>query len=219
MDSKLTTKRPLALFDFDHTLITTNSLGHLFCYLDKAPPYRRVLAEASSWLRLSDLTSYVAIKTAIKTHLYRSVLKGHPATALADAALYAADKLTVNKAAAKVYSEAARSGHTMVIVTASPTAYIEPLLPRLGITADHVVGTDLETTVDGKLTGQFDGPECIRTAKPGKVQAFLASTFPTAPAKLALAVGNPPDDDALLAMGQRAIAVDKISGKLTILRP
>lgn len=210
-----TKKNELALFDFDHTLITTNSLNHLFSHLDGAPPYRRVIADATRWLKLRDLSSYVAIKTAIKTHLYENVLVGHPVTALAEAAAAAAPKLTLNQAALAVYRKAQSEGHIMAIITASPTDYIKPLLPLLGITADHVVGTDLAADDQGLLTGKFAGPECIRRAKPIKIATFLEG-FPHPPA-IALAVGNPPDDDALLAMAPHAIAVDKSSGSLTTL--
>lgn len=205
--------RDIALFDFDHTLITTNSLGHLFRFLDGAPPYKRVLREAGHWLRVRDLTDYVALKTAIKTHLYRHVLKGHPVTALAAAAKVAATKLTINPDSLAVYREAEAKGLSRVIVTASPTAFIVPLLPLLGIATDHVIGTDLEADSAGRLTGKFDGPECIRTAKPGKVKAYIDAL--PAGSKIALAVGNPPDDDALLAMAPRAIAVSKTTGAHT----
>lgn len=207
----------LALFDFDHTLITTNSLNHLFQYLDGAPPYRRVIAELPSWLRLGDLSSYVAIKTAIKSHLYRRILAGKPVSRLKAAADYAAPRLSLNDEAVALYRSAAAEGCQMVIVTASPTVYIKPLLPLLGIEATHVIGTDLEEDGNGHLTGQFSGPECIRKAKPKKIASFLAG-YPGTPT-IALTAGNPPDDDALLTLGQKAVAVDKRSGALTILRP
>lgn len=206
----------LALFDFDHTLITTNSLNHLFQFLDGAPPYLRVIAELPSWLRARDLSSYVGIKTAIKTHLYRRVLVGKPASSLAAAAAYAAPRLKLNPKAMALFRSAASEGCQTVIVTASPTDYIKPLLPLLGIAAEDVIGTDLEVDGSGHLTGLFAGPECIRGAKPAKIEAFLAQISP-APA-IALTVGNPPDDDALLALGSRAVAVDKHSGALTHLR-
>lgn len=206
----------LALFDFDHTLITTNSLNHLFQYLDGAPPYRRVIAELPSWLRAKDILSYVGIKTAIKTHLYQTILAGKPVTGLAEAAAYAAPRLSLNQAALALYREAAADRCQMVIVTASPTDYIKPLLPLLGIEAADVIGTDLATDGRGQLTGQFDGLECIRRHKPEKIAAYLAR-FPEPPA-IALTAGNPPDDDALLALGERAVAVDKHTGTLTNLR-
>lgn len=207
----------LALFDFDHTLITSNSLNHLFEFLDGAPPYRRVITELPAWLRAKDLSSYVSIKTAIKTHLYRTVLNGKPASSLADAAAYAAPKVTVNQAAVDLFVEAVADGCYMVIVTASPTEYIKALLPLLHLEVDAVIGTDLATDASGQLTGLFDGPECIRRHKPEKIAAYLAR-YPEPPT-IAMTVGNPPDDDALLALGERAVAVDKHSGALTTLRP
>lgn len=211
----------LALFDFDHTLITTNSLNHLFAFLDQAPAYQRVLREMSQWLTLGDLTNYVRLKTAIKTHLYRRVLVGHKVDQLAEAAKVAAPKLKLNGKAMAAYHKAQADGLRQIIVTASPTEYIRALLPLLGITADYVVGTDLEADRHGILTGCFLGQECIRGNKPAKVAAFveaLAQSEGHKGVKIALAVGNPPDDDALLAMAPRAIAVDKTTGNLTILR-
>ena len=92
-----------------------------------------------------------------------------------------------------------RLGHETVVVSASPTLYVDPIAEHLGI--DHVVSTELEV-VDGRLTGRYAGANCRADEKARRLAEFLAGRDVELHA-----YGNPPDDDAMLALADVAVRV------------
>lgn len=65
-----------------------------------------------------------------------------------------------------------RSGHRVVLVSASYRNYLEPLAERLGVEA--VLSTELEI-VDGICTGELAGPNCRAAEKVTRLSDWLAS--------------------------------------------
>jgi phosphatidylglycerophosphatase C len=82
------------------------------------------------------------------------------------------------------------AGHETVVVTASPTLYVDALARRLGI--DAVVATELEV-VDGCVSGRFVGRNCRAEEKLRRLEAWLGGRDVELHA-----YGNSPDDDPML---------------------
>ena len=64
-----------------------------------------------------------------------------------------------------------QAGHRVVIVSASPTVYLDAAGRRLGV--DAVLATELEVGADGRLTGRLAGPNCRGEEKVKRLQAWL----------------------------------------------
>ena len=92
-----------------------------------------------------------------------------------------------------------RVGHETVVVSASPTLYVDAVARHLGI--DAVVATQLEV-VDGLLTGRYVGENCRAEEKARRLQAWLGGRDVELHA-----YGNPPDDDAMLSLADVPVRV------------
>ena len=92
-----------------------------------------------------------------------------------------------------------RLGHETVVVSASPTLYVDAIAVHLGI--DHVVATELEVD-DGRLTGRYMGENCRADEKARRLAAFLEGRDVDLHA-----YGNPPDDEPMLALADVAVRV------------
>jgi phosphatidylglycerophosphatase C len=64
-----------------------------------------------------------------------------------------------------------RSGHELVLVSASLTAYLEPFARHLGL--DQVIATQLEVGPDGVLTGRLAGPNVRGAEKAIRLRRWL----------------------------------------------
>jgi phosphatidylglycerophosphatase C len=71
-----------------------------------------------------------------------------------------------------------RAGHQIVIVSASPTLYVEPTGRRLGV--DAVLATELEVGSDERLTGKLSGRNCRGDEKATRLRAWLEASWPAA---------------------------------------
>lgn len=63
-----------------------------------------------------------------------------------------------------------RAGHELVIVSASPEIYVEPIGRLLGF--DAVLATRLETGPSGQLTGRIEGLNCRGAEKVARFRAW-----------------------------------------------
>jgi phosphatidylglycerophosphatase C len=93
-----------------------------------------------------------------------------------------------------------RLDHTVVIVSASLRAFLEPVAEGLG--ADGLVCTELEVGADGVLTGELVGANVRGEEKPRRLREHLGAE----PAEL-WAYGNSRGDRPLLAMADHPIWV------------
>src|SRR5680860_1214892 len=72
---------------------------------------------------------------------------------------------------ARLTEIAERFADELVIVSASFTAYLEPIARRLGF--DASLGTELETGADGHLTGRLLGPNVRRAEKVRRLDDWM----------------------------------------------
>lgn len=96
-----------------------------------------------------------------------------------------------------------RRGHEVVVVSASPEIYVEPIARRLGASA--VLATRLKVDSAGRLTGELIGANVRGPEKERLLREHLAG----APVTL-YAYGDSPGDRQLLAMADVAMNVRRV---------
>ncbi|MDA8183207.1 MAG: HAD family hydrolase [Acidimicrobiales bacterium] len=107
-------------------------------------------------------------------------------------------------------------GHLLVIVSASPQCYIEPIARELG--ASGVLATRLEVDAGGKLTGRFEGANCRGRHKAERlVEWWQAELGSPEAAPFVWAYGNSAGDRAMLALADIGINAGRL-GRLGKLR-
>lgn len=94
-------------------------------------------------------------------------------------------------------------GDRVVLVSASPALYLEPLGRRLGL--DAVLATGLVVGPDGRFTGELLGANCRGPEKARRLQAYLA-TLTVSPITL-WAYGDSDGDREMLAMAHYGVFV------------
>lgn len=103
----------------------------------------------------------------------------------------------------KVY-EHRRSGHILVLISASVRYYLQPVAEDLGF--HHLLCTDLETDAQGLLTGRPLGPICLDSHK--KVGAEKLARTTGIDLDASYAYGNHQSDIPLLETVGNPVAVE-----------
>lgn len=95
------------------------------------------------------------------------------------------------------------AGHVLLLASASPALWVEPIGRALGF--DAVLGTRLAFR-DGRFSGRFDGPNLLNAAKRDAVLAWLARE--AGGAAPVAAYTDHHHDLPLLLLAQNPVAVD-----------
>ncbi|MBA2626143.1 MAG: HAD-IB family hydrolase [Acidimicrobiia bacterium] len=195
------TAGPVAAFDFDGTLSRRDTLLPFLQRVCGAQRLYRALARSGP--ALSRMAVGRADRDAVKDALLLRLLAGHEAAALEAAGetyadfLVRSDRLrpdTLDRAA-----EHRRRGHRVVVVSASPAVYLQPLANRLGY--DAALATRLEVA-DERLTGRMDGGNCRGPEKVARLEAWLGEERPRL-----YAYGDSAGDRELLARADVGVKV------------
>ncbi len=179
-------------FDFDGTITTTDTLALFFRYWAGTPRWTLNIMKLSPIL-----IGYVAgivPRDTVKAHLVRAFFKGADADELNRCATRFAREVIpelIRPAARKALSEKNKPPHTLYIVSASISNYLDIWAKDNGI--EHVIATDLEV-VNGKLTGELLGPNCWGPGKIAKIATEMAET----PYELTEAYGDTRGDREML---------------------
>jgi phosphatidylglycerophosphatase C len=204
----------VAAFDLDGTLTDGGSVVHWLSAVAGRTSVRRATRRHLGALALGAVRSGTAADDA-KESLFVSVLDGLDATEVDAISLrFAAEHLRAHVRPAILERLVAHldAGHTVVVVSASPSLYVAPIAASLG--AHGSAATELEV-VDGRLTGRYDGANCRGEEKLRKVRAVLdgLGVGPTGPDRPLFAYGNSRGDLRLLAAADRPVDVSRL-GKL-----
>ena len=100
-------------------------------------------------------------------------------------------------------------GHDVVLVSASFSAYLDPLARRLGVVAG-VVGTELVVGSDGRCTGELRGGNCRGPAKVHRLHEWLDEHRGGRAAVDVWAYGDSPGDRELLADADHPVWADVV---------
>lgn len=193
----------LAAFDFDGTISHRDSL------LPFLVSVRGRVAVASALARLSPRLAAMAIgrgdRHDTKERLVSTLLAGHSATELHAAGRRHANALIhrlrpATLARVRWHHD---EGHLLVMISASPAVYLEPLAVDLGFNA--VLATGLDVDADGRITGQLTGVNVRGPEKVARLEAWLGERRPTE----LWAYGDSDGDRELLAAADHAFRIQR----------
>lgn len=199
MSSEAPSPRCVAAFDFDGTLLSGDSL---------LPFLRR----AAGWAGLGRAAIRASWQLALLP--LGGVHRDRAKAALLAASLAGRSAETVRQIAEEYSGELSRrlradtrrclewhlaEGHEVLLVSASPSLYLEPLAQQLGI--HHTIATEL-AEVDGRLTGRIVG---VNVRGPHKAR-LIADWLGDVP-RFLYAYGDSAGDRELLAKADHAVWV------------
>jgi len=178
----------VAAFDLDGTITERDTLTpFLRTTVGRVRVYAAMARNAPAFARaLRDRSA----RDDAKERLLRGTLAGRSEAELRTAAERFAPTVPLRAEVVDRLRAHQAEGHTTVVVSASPTLYVDALARRLGI--DVVIATELEV-VDGVLTGRFAGRNCRSEEKLRRLLEWLGDRD-----VVLHAYGNSPDDDPML---------------------
>jgi HAD superfamily hydrolase (TIGR01490 family) len=195
----------VAAFDFDGTLTRRDSLlPFLVSVRGAAATARAVVAESPLFGRvLLGRASRDEAKEALLTRL----LAGADLQQLSESGQAFADRLVtreIRPAMRRRLDWHRRAGHRVVIVSASPTLYLDAAGRGLGV--DAVLATELEVGAEGRLTGRLAGRNCRGDEKARRLRAWLDGSGHE-PSSPVWAYGDSQGDTEMLALADVAVWV------------
>lgn len=173
MRQEATRVQSVAVFDLDGTLTVRDTfVPFLVGILIRTP---------SRWLRTVPLAFGVLLyflalrdNTWLKSHFLRHILGGISTDRIELWGAAFADRLIASGLRAeglRRLKNHLEAGHDVVLATASPDIYVEPLVFKLGI--EKFVCTRTERDGVGRFTGRLDGKNCKGIEKLSRVIALL----------------------------------------------
>jgi HAD superfamily hydrolase (TIGR01490 family) len=207
----------VAAFDLDGTLTEG---GSVFGWLRKVAGTRTALRTVASMAPSMADAAVRGGSTADKNkeRLFAEILRGRPLDEVrAVSAEYAAEHVASElrtKTKARLDWHVA-SGHHVVIVSASPALYVEPVGEALGV--HGVVATNLAVDAQGRLTGRYDGKNCRGSEKFSRVTSWMRSEGllgSSQQAPILWAYGNSRGDLRLLRAADHGVSCAKL-GRLS----
>ncbi len=207
----------VAAFDLDGTLTEG---GSVFGWLRKVAGTRTALRTVASMAPSMVDAAIRGGSTADtnKERLFAEILRDRSvdevrAISAEYAAEHAASELRTKTKARLDWHVA--SGHHVVIVSASPALYVEPLGGILGV--HGVVATNLAVDTQGRLTGRYDGKNCRGSEKFSRVTSWMRSEGllgSSQQAPILWAYGNSRGDLRLLRAADHGVSCAKL-GRLS----
>ena len=186
----------LALFDFDGTLVTGDSLP-------------RFVAACVGWPRASGFAAWAALtslaaadrRTAFKASWLRLCLRGFPAARLPAAVARLEQGLSWKTTIRDRLLWHKQRGDITAVASGGLDLYLPAVLREFAV--DHLLCTSM-TLGSGALTGAITGGNCVREEKARRVDALIAATGPY---EEIWAYGNLPHDWPMLERATHRVIV------------
>ena len=188
----------IAVFDFDETLTTKDSLRPFLRYVVGTRRWVTGLARSSPWLAAAAIR--LADRGTAKSRLLRATIRGRTRSELRTRAeQFAKERLPamIRPEMALRIKEHLRRGHRLVLASASPDLYLRPWARSVGF--DAVLATELEF-VNERCTGRLATANCRGKEKARRLAEWLCGQ----PRGLIYAYGDDKGDREMLAMADRA---------------
>ena len=198
--------RGYALIDFDGTLLHGDSIVRFIQYAQRKGLCTRKQALAGAW-------------AGVRYKL--GLLPAHEAKQRSMAFLAGRSVEEVNRVVAAFYDEVLRpalykdglaevrrlqqEGKTLLLVTASPAFYLEPLRDVLGLSA--IIGTRMGTDDEGRYTG-LQGDNCKSVQKALRLAEYLAAQGDRLDYDGSVAYGDSFSDVPMLRLCKRKVLVN-----------
>ncbi len=188
----------VAAFDFDGTLTKRDSL------LPFLAAVRGPVAVSVAMSRLAPRLALMAAGRADRDDTKERLIR-HLLTGFSSDELHAAGARYADHLATRLRPDIVErldwhrdAGHELVLISASPAVYLEPLGAQLGFAV--VLATRLAVGPNASLTGRLDGGNCRGPEKVTRLQAWLGSRE----ASEIWAYGDNAGDEDLLAFADHA---------------
>lgn len=185
----------IAAFDFDGTVTTNDTLWAFMAFASGRAALMK--AVACEFWKLTAAKLGLIDSAIAKEALFRRLYAGVPADQFSAwcEAFAGQESSRVRREALAAIRRHRSEGHRVVIVTASPTAWVRPIAKTLGFAAEDVIGTEIEIDSGGRLTGGFATPNCRGKEKIVR----LLKKFPLRSDYTLYAYGDSSGDRELLA--------------------
>jgi phosphatidylglycerophosphatase C len=196
----------VAVFDFDGTLIKGDSLGPFLIAAAGTPRAFFALMEAAALAALRYSKNkhdpeLRDLRTFIKAHLLRRLLKGKSTGQLAPAIEKLKLWLQWNEAVRQKLLDHHAKGHHIVIASGGLDLYLPELVKEVPHNALLCTRVELK---DGPITGEMPAGNCVRQRKAEVVKDYLAVHGPFAES---WGYGNFPHDVPMLNLLKHRIIV------------
>ncbi len=196
-----------ALFDFDGTLIRGDSIILFIRYA-----WRNKLCSGADVLRFAAagvLFTLKLIPPKRAKEMGLNFLKTKERAVFAAAAEDFCRSVLVPRLypqGVAAIREHVQAGHEVLLISASPAFYLEPLKEILGLTA--VLATRFSADEDGRFAGEIIGENCRGEQKTVRLREYLAETGNEFSAFTSSAYGDSTHDLPMLALCRYAYAVN-----------
>jgi HAD superfamily phosphoserine phosphatase-like hydrolase len=189
----------IAVFDFDGTLITGDSLWAFFAFIAGWPRVISVLAKATLLFPFRPRRD--SFRTFLKEQLLQRLVAGKRVKELAPVIEKLRHWMTWNEAIRRKLLEHRAQGHRIVIATGALDLYMPALLAD--VPHDALLSTKAEVK-DGVVTGAMPEGNCVRLRKAALVAAYLKANGPFGNS---FGYGNAPPDLQMLALLKHRVVV------------
>jgi HAD superfamily hydrolase (TIGR01490 family) len=200
-------RQGFALFDLDGTVSSGDSIMHMIRYAIKTRFARKThlpyVLFAFLGYSLHILSDTRAKEIAI------AFLKGKTrAQVLSFAEDFCQDVLIkrVYPGAREEIKARREEGLRVLLVTASPDFYLQPLLKELQL--DGIIGTRADITPDGVYTGRIAGLNCRNVEKPLRIAEYLAARGYELDTESSYAYGDSGHDWPMMSLTKHPVAVN-----------
>ncbi len=201
------TRQGFALFDFDGTLAKGDSIVPFSLYAVRkgfAPLlYVSRLAQAVFGYALHIYSDAQAKERAL------SFLRGKSVKEVRDFS----ESFFREILRPRIYPDARREierckaeGLRVLVVTASPEVYLQPLLEELGV--DDIIGTRVDVTPEGIYSGLLSGNNCKGLEKPLRIAEYLAAKGYVLDTASSWAYGDTASDLPMMNLTGHPVAVN-----------
>lgn len=200
--------RLIAAFDFDGTITNRDTLLPFLARACGRREFGRAMrraARAATRARLGMTVAGAHHRDASKVVLVRELLRGRPASWLADVGSSYAKEILPTQLRPEMVNQLAwhrDHGHELVLVSASLDAYLRPFGAAHGFA--EVIAVTLEDD-HGVLTGRLARPNVRGPEKASRLDEWLGG----APPDYLWAYGNSNGDRELLAMADQPVWVGR----------
>jgi HAD superfamily hydrolase (TIGR01490 family) len=171
----MTTKKRVALFDLDHTLIPTDSdheWGQFTIALGWSDPvdFKRQNDEFFAQYRAGTLDIHAYAQFATRAMREQGATKS-----IAARAHFICENIEkgIRKEALSLVDSHRAAGDELVIVTATNEFVTRPIADLFDVT--HLIAVELQTNAAGEWTGEIKGTPSFREGKVVRVEAWMAA--------------------------------------------
>ncbi|MCL2473377.1 MAG: HAD-IB family phosphatase [Alphaproteobacteria bacterium] len=199
----------LAIYDFDHTLVTKDSL---FLFLDaacgKPATYSVLVSALIRYVFLNKETKQeITFRTFMKKEIIKRLLVGRTLDDMTAAAAQVRRKQVIKKDMFDTLIDHLDKGDTILIASGSLSLYLPELLRD--IPHDALICTSISTE-NNIVTGEMTSGNCVWKRKAELVKEWIDTQEKNGMFFDEIyAYGNPPDDEPLMELADYRTLIDK----------